>query len=541
MTLGHVCTRVGSDPDMPHTQLWAVFVFILVGLSTYALSPHRHRINYLDFPIDLTNASAVFNAVNGAGKQHDSNIKPVGVSFIPAYIPANTPLFHSTGKQSVPSLFEWVAMDREFSYSFAHFPRHGKPSRFHSDQRIFKSDGRNYLYTFVNPKPLDKLIFLDGALAAKTDSGEMDQQLVLSGQEDPDAYVYEREAADRICKWGKPFGLQGVVRLEVGFEVIICNFNDLQLVSNVSLANPVDILDFPAETGSDDPEELSRKRILDEAMAQLGLEWVQAGSLVNHGEKRIKLDLSHMVTPLNKTWIDPDPYKRRLNKIPQTVKDDIRRTLSHHLKRPVIQGRDWQTLAERVVGKFSPLLLLLNNTMKLWHLHNDSFAVASNVSRVTFNFVRTYNDSGTLDSKHETPLSRALADYVPGEATTEAEVLIMASLRSIVSEIVGTLFDYHTMAKALLHNQEVDITKHDVRLQALLKVLNWADFTKCAACGIDQVCYVPTWGPGPFGWGISSANLEYLDYDGERYRIPKQLLCVSYKETMAWRRANGGN
>lgn len=70
---------------------------------------------YEKYPIDLENATAVFNSVNGALKQKHANMNPVGVSFIPAYIPPNSLLYHSTSSAKLPELFEWIAMDYEFS------------------------------------------------------------------------------------------------------------------------------------------------------------------------------------------------------------------------------------------------------------------------------------------------------------------------------------------------------------------------------------------------------------------------------------------
>ncbi|CAI6569037.1 ADM_HP2_G0039990.mRNA.1.CDS.1 [Saccharomyces cerevisiae] len=36
----------------------------------------------------------------------------------------------------------------------------------------------------------------------------------------------ERLYAARICKWGKPFGLDGIIRVEVGASSVLCNFRD---------------------------------------------------------------------------------------------------------------------------------------------------------------------------------------------------------------------------------------------------------------------------------------------------------------------------
>ncbi|CAI4781143.1 BCN_G0052460.mRNA.1.CDS.1 [Saccharomyces cerevisiae] len=59
----------------------------------------------------------------------------------------------------------------------------------------------------------------------------MDTQLMLSNvikkklnltDDGESERMAERLYAARICKWGKPFGgLMGVIRVEVGFEVVL--------------------------------------------------------------------------------------------------------------------------------------------------------------------------------------------------------------------------------------------------------------------------------------------------------------------------------
>ncbi|GMF04111.1 unnamed protein product [Ambrosiozyma monospora] len=106
------------------------------------------------------------------------------------------------------------------------------------------------MLTFQVVRPLDKLIYLGGASAAKTTTGEMDCEMILSGTESyNEGQRYdERTTADKICKWGESFGLDGYVRLEIGFEIVLCDFHDkVELISNVTLNNPADFIGFPRE------------------------------------------------------------------------------------------------------------------------------------------------------------------------------------------------------------------------------------------------------------------------------------------------------
>lgn len=95
------------------------------------------------FPIDLANASSIFNTIQSALKQRDSNTHPAGVSFIPAYIPPNTRIYHARNDSNLPDLFEWIAFNYEFSYSFSGFRRQSK-------EQAFSPWNRNFFFYFQN-------------------------------------------------------------------------------------------------------------------------------------------------------------------------------------------------------------------------------------------------------------------------------------------------------------------------------------------------------------------------------------------------------
>lgn len=585
--------------------IWALYNFHHFQMEPAAEStplPIDPLDLYEKYPIDLENATAVFNAVNGALKQKHANMNPVGVSFIPAYLPPNTLMYHSTSSAQLPELFEWIAMDYEFSYSFAHFARGkfrpkrprlspnrdgselngldvpigvGGPSELGSGSNIesvlndeppklspnFPFSNVSYLYTLRNTKPLDKLIYLDGASAAKTLSGEMDQQLVLSRQLDPDARVDERLAASKICEWGKLFGLQGVIRSEIGFEIVLCDFSEnLEIVSNITLKNAAALGDLPNE-----PEfahsDLERKRmaLMDQWQLMSGYDWIEAGSRVNEGELRILLDFSGMVTPLNKTFIDRDPYKRRINNISDSNKEEIIHLLELYLKSPVdpFHKTDWQAITETITGKFATIMIALNTTLQVFELESEGEflgpaieSAAGNITLTLFNFFRRYMDEDldTWEEKEENFMKAAIGDYVfhTFELNTPLDVLIYSSIYRTMVEILTFLRDVFFIARLTIPDFYVEPTEENYEtykqglleqkaiLGELLKVLAWPLFTRCATtCGWDEVCYVPTWGPSPLGWGIKG-NGKFLEYDGERYRIPLELSCVKLQDLMTY-------
>lgn len=577
--------------------IWALFKFHdfqfnpQTNSSLVRLDPAEINKKY---PIDLENATAVFNSVNGALKQKDANMNPVGLSFIPAYLPPNTLMYHSTLNAYLPDLFEWIAMDYEFSYNFAHFAR-GKfrerrpPPRGPNERGPNEQEGQNilnepqksqslmdeprklppglpfsgssYLYTLRNTKPLDKLIYLDGASAAKTTTGEMDQQLILSRQLDADARVLERLAAQKICEWGKLFGLQGIVRMEIGFEIILCDFFDnIEIVSNITLSNATQVGNLPNEPQFAKTElEKKRMQLMDLWELMAGYDWLAAGSRANEGEHRILLDFSGMVTPLNKTYIDRDPYKRRINHLAEAHKEDIIHLLEKFLVNPVdpFHKTNWQSVTETITDKFAPILIALNNTLLVFEIEsqgdNLGSAIEDTVTNVTltlFNFFRRYSDTDLdiWEEKKEKFLQAAVSDYIfhTFDLNTQLDILIYSSIYRTTVEILSFVRDLFFLARLAIPDFYVDPTEANYKritkdilkqkelLDNLMRVLEWPLFARCSTmCGWDEVCYVPTWGPSPLGWG-SNGNGKYLEYDGERYRIPLELSCVKLNDLVRY-------
>lgn len=235
--------------------------------------------NYHEFvrDIDFDNSTAIFNSIRAALRQSPSDIHPVGVSYFPAVIPKGTLMYHAGSK--VPTTFEWLAMDHEFSYSFGlRSPSYGRKSLERRHGRFGngtngdhpkgpppppppdeKGRGSQKMLTYRAARDLNKFLYLDGASAAKTDSGEMDTQLMLSNvikeklnltDDGENERMAERLYAARICKWGKPFGLDGIIRVEVGFEVVLCDFSadNVELVSMLEMVQPNQYLGLPAPT-----------------------------------------------------------------------------------------------------------------------------------------------------------------------------------------------------------------------------------------------------------------------------------------------------
>ena len=91
-----------------------------------------------------------------------------------------------------PITLDWVATDPEHAFYFCR--------------------GTCHLYTYVVTRPL-RLVYFDGASAAKVISGALDSQdIVLWGKARPDKVWDESARIKELCEWGEQFELDGFVR-----------------------------------------------------------------------------------------------------------------------------------------------------------------------------------------------------------------------------------------------------------------------------------------------------------------------------------------
>jgi len=125
-----------------------------------------------------------------------------GHNIVPGVVPIGTLLYHGTYKNQIPEVPDWTATDPEHAYLFCRAEgSHTSPNGLGCWQ-----------LTLVATRPL-KVLYFDGSSAAKMVGGPMDSQdLVIWGRVRPECVWNEREKADKLCKWGKRYGLDGFVR-----------------------------------------------------------------------------------------------------------------------------------------------------------------------------------------------------------------------------------------------------------------------------------------------------------------------------------------
>jgi hypothetical protein len=351
-------------------------------------------------PLDVPTAAWVFNAVHNTLRILGNSVAHNGFSFVSGHVPAGTLLYHGKigAKPPEPGTMEWLAFDAEYSMAMLSGP--------------FRSSNDSHFLTYVTTAPL-KILNVDGASASLFPIGTMDSQGFVLGQPKPDWEGFtEYERARLLCEFGKHAGVDGYVRLNTGFELILCDFGNpkVKLVSNVnaiteyhdgfvgddnnynessmaqnllklleSRLNPMSTLQLQQQTESSTainaqegrprrhprPTPEQARHFNDNEWA-----WIKAGVRHYNGDPRIVPDFRGFVSlygrPEHYNLTGP-VYTHRLLDAPSALRDEVRADLAAVLsvdqKHMDSNGVNWQTVTDDISGRFAPTLLVLSQTL----------------------------------------------------------------------------------------------------------------------------------------------------------------------------------
>src|SRR6266498_1419098 len=257
---------------------------------------------------------------------------------------------------------------------------------------IHGSTGTPLLHTFITKSPLT-LLYFDGQSASLTSTGSLDSQTALLQGEvfenSSDEFVYnERARAIELCAWAKKLKVDGIMRMNAGFEALICDYSQAgmeeMVVSNVTVPGME-----ARESNPESPPDPTRQPPLGIGnifAEQYGWEWIRSGTWHYGGsaytrggrqEYRVSLDLCGFVT-----FYDPrltslkgkhhggirgtDMYEngwglRRGHRLLDISRSDVdsvgswiktslrrHRFRSHHSVSPKCSGINWQAITETI-------------------------------------------------------------------------------------------------------------------------------------------------------------------------------------------------
>ncbi|CEJ57219.1 hypothetical protein PMG11_05920 [Penicillium brasilianum] len=485
----------------------------------------------------IQNANHIFNVIQDSMRQWGSSLHHNGVSFFLAHVPAGTQLYHGTSKSTPVNGTEWLAFEPEHAMVFARPHRGGPPRRpegpddkediddgHHEELRrrqhhgpgdkptgpppdmpppfdVFEASEEEqggYLHTYATAKDL-RLVYIDGMSAAKTDKGTLDSQDVLlfnntlddtprDGQRGP---MGEFERATKACEmseneWGGR--IDGVLRMEAGFEVILCAFErDLTPVRIIQVQSDSReggragrMHDGHAGPRKDD----DGKRRGPPGGPGGGMDsarWMRAvtARYGGIGGDRVSLNYDHFVTAFayDLDLFQDNSSLPRLGQVPDDELDVVRRdlnalVLAHDAGET---SRNWQAITDMIVKRYSDELSYLAsggfNDIKSLHRHIEAI-------------LTPFIDYSERDATSEA--ERCATQFLP-LATQDSHVVAARAVHSVAHRVCSTLLGAWT---------EEDLESAVQKVQALIDYLDWTSWKKCRGCADHEICVVPIWPMG---------------------------------------------
>ncbi|KAF9788174.1 hypothetical protein BJ322DRAFT_611735 [Thelephora terrestris] len=474
----------------------------------------------------------IFWSVNSLLQQWPNTRYINGHTITAAAVLPGTILYHGRGNDDRPVALDWLATDPEHSVVFCR--------------------SKCYLYTYVTTRAL-RLAYFDGSSAAKIrPSGVMDtQDILIWGKVRPDMTRNEAGRIRELCKWGEQFELDGFVRMEMDFEVMICDFGaGMELVSESQIVphaseerHRPDSMDLfypsPPPPPPPRPQPLpelppgwrgsARSRI------SISFEVLNSGTWHNRspGEKRVKIDYSRVVSffdpalsSLAKARTGKSREEFRLDEISETDSKYIREQL-HDIFTRTGQGSgiDWGSITQVIVDRYGKRLELLQHILQNPGSKRNITEQVAEVRSQALIMLTPYmlvsaippNPTGPVDPSWIDPVVKHCASthtaWAPSTLLTPQEKLIKVAVEAVLFRICGVLGDIWKDAfdsgETGLNALQRLLGKWQSDIEQLMDWLDWSMWLKCEPiCGPEEICYIPTW---PWGYRFDRNEGEKVD------------------------------
>ncbi|KAF8128715.1 hypothetical protein EV363DRAFT_1340403 [Boletus edulis] len=435
---------------------------------------------------------------------HSSHVEWQGHAIVPGIIPEGTLLYHGTSSNVFPTVHEWFATDPEHSYLFCGI----------------SVEAECWLFTIATTRPL-KVVYFDGSSAAKLQDGALDtQDMLLWGEPRGGTAKEDMQRIEDICKWGGKYKVDAFVRMQMDFEVMLCDpTSGVRVISSSNLVSP--LTQWP-------------QKILLEVSA---FEIMNAAAWHNRlpGETRVHLNLAGLVTFYD-TQLAPslvpiragqERWDHRVQGISSEDLSATRTRLEEVLTRQegLSSGIDWASLIQVIVDRYAERLDSVQYLLSAPATNPDDVLDLANKTQTQLRVMLTpylpfsaapTHPSDETELDWATPVFRLCATThtcsMDSELSfmTASEKLVLQAVRGTTREICRVVTKMwvagvHAGIDPLLNTKEhFDVAKVAHLRNAWLEDLNhlmtwldWSEWVKCnPACDREEVCYLPTWPVG---------------------------------------------
>jgi hypothetical protein len=490
--------------------------------------------------VPIKNANHIFNVIQDSMRQWGSSLHHNGVSFFLAGVPAGTQFYHGTSKASPVNGTEWLAFEPEHAMVFAR-PRRGPPPHLPPDEsdterddgghgelrkrkhhetdekhygppgppKAFDKNEAGYLHTYAASKDL-RLLYIDGMSAAKTSKGTLDSQDVVlfngSFGDPPGRGGRESERARLACEMADnewEGRIDGVLRMEAGFEIILCHFErDLTPVRITQVKQHPEErrghqdnrkqgdLDGPHKEGDGKHHNGHGPKKEDDGKGH-GLggpakgpdssRWMRAITARYNGigGNRVSLNFNHFVTAFSHNidlFQDNSTLPRLISISPEeraVLLAEVTNLIMTH--QPADVSEDWQAITDMILTRYSK---------DLSYFASGSIDSIENLRSEIERILSPFIDYSERDDVAE--VERCATQFLPPFSLENGSIAANSAhgvARKICSALVET-------------GKEQDLKSAVRVIQDLVGYLDWATWKECRGCAANEICVVPIWPMG---------------------------------------------
>ena len=465
----------------------AVFAVVLATASAKELKSNAE--------LNLVNANYIFNDIRDSMHQFGNSLNHNGMSIFLATVPEDTELYHGTSHPWRVNGTEWLAFEPEHALLFARGPMKRPPkdpddgddgdyeyeyasarqlgrmqavldSRHMSSSRAQRPrDSKpGYLHTYRTKHDL-RLLYVNGQSAAKSQKGTLDIQDYVLLPEPPRTIPGEwlpfddLARARNLCRvasneWQGE--IDGVVRMEGGFEIILCDFlKDLDFVSSVQSNHLLE-----------DDEEAATEQMFNYYKAI-------AARYDGIGGGRVRLDYGDFITLYNHPsaiYFDESHLPRVDNtstSIPG-LRDEVKGLATG---RTSSTSTDWQAVTDMVVARYAD---------RISYLASGSFSNLTKFRQEVDRALRPFIDYSARNSTAE--IQRCSHQVLPRDHNVSLASRTVLNITTTICSILSSVL-----------SEDVDLSTALNQITELKSWLGWTEWKKCRGCGYHEVCFLPIW------------------------------------------------
>ncbi|KAI0415329.1 hypothetical protein F5X98DRAFT_365278 [Xylaria grammica] len=426
---------------------------------------------------------------------------------------------------------------------------------------IFGATASSVIHTLASTRPL-RVLYFDGQSATLTETGTLDSQMAILGGEVPSVPAYnhiydENQRALELCALVDDLGIDGVVRMNAGFEILLCNWPQSGVehlfASNLTLPG-----NRERKMDKSLPNDPNRQPPLGFGNAfgeQGSFEWLRSATwhYGNYGQGgpafgHVNLDLCTMVsfydpelTSLgslhygriigNQTFQNGWGLRRghRLVGLSSHDVKTVRSRVRENIRGSKCSGIEWAVLAESIVSQHKTRLLDISETLGshqpassiVTRIHELSHAIL--YAYIEYPFAATRRSADEVEALTVSRCSSVYTSKVNPSGLSKSEVVLYHSINVVLSRLCSSEWDLLKWSEKYttrLLGERDDIDPSRVQreiddkqklVDSLLAWIGWDNWSQCEAqCLADQLCAIPTWpvvyAPGFPQGGIYAVN-----------------------------------